>query len=206
MFCSLQEVHPLFLRLQTSETNQAIVIKSLLQRNAWFNFSVVASEAEGSDAFVEHLRRELVPGTLGWNIKHDIRFTPEKAESEHILRDVLKPSGSELESYVVVIHCSPTEAAKLFRNAKQLLGEGYALIGTESLKTNDEELLKDYPTGLLIVEHSDKFDLQAKLEDALSLISRASRKIGMEEYKPSIVSCWEKPEDNEMEKARELYS
>ena len=205
MFCSFQEVHPLFLRLQTSETNQAIVIKSLLLRNAWFNFSVVASEAEGSDAFVEHLRRELVP-TKGWNIKHDIRFTPEEAETGRVLRQVLRASGSDIESYVVVLHCTPTEASHLFRNAKQLLGEGYALIGTESLKTNDEELLKDYPTGLLIVEHSDIFELQPHLEDALSLISRASRKIGMEEYTPPMVSCWEKPEDKEMEKAKELYS
>ena len=68
----MQEVHPLFLRLDVSVTNQVQVIKSLLQRNAWFNFSIVSSEGEGSNAFVQSLRDQIQ--TPGWNIRHDVRF------------------------------------------------------------------------------------------------------------------------------------
>lgn len=157
----------------------------------------MASEAEGSDAFVQRLR-EL---TTSMNIKHDVRFTLEEAKNGRVLRQV---SGDD--SYVIILHCSPIEASYIFKNAKAMLGEGYALIGTEAIKTNDASILKDYPTGLLVVEHANRFELQDHLEDAFSVVSRAAQRIGMDESLKNNLSCWQPPDENHLNNARDLFT
>ncbi|XP_038055925.1 glutamate receptor ionotropic, NMDA 3A-like [Patiria miniata] len=198
---SNKEVHPLFLRLDVSVTNQAHVIKSLLHRNAWFNFSVVASEGEGSDAFVQSLRDQIQ--TPGWNIRRDVRFSSGEASSGRFLRNLAND-----DSYVVmVLHCSPQEAQNVFRAAREfkLLGKGHALIGTESLVTNDPNILRDYPTGLLIVKHYDPAPLKDHLYDAFTLVARAAQRLKWGGETRNI-SCWTRPGSNQLEYANNFYS
>ncbi|XP_033636956.1 glutamate receptor ionotropic, NMDA 3B-like isoform X2 [Asterias rubens] len=195
----MQEVHPLFLRLDVSVTNQAQVIKSLLQRNAWFNFSIVSSEGEGSNAFVQSLRDQIQ--TPGWNIRHDVRFPADAGT--RFLRNIAND-----DSYVVmVLHCSPRQAQAVFRAARELklLGKGHALIGTESLLTYDKSILKDYPTGLLIVKHMDAAPLKDHLHDAFTLVARSAGKLKWEGGVRNI-SCWLGPGSSQLEYANNFYS
>ncbi|XP_071954410.1 glutamate receptor ionotropic, NMDA 3A-like [Antedon mediterranea] len=164
-----REVHPLFLRFATSEAKQAEVILSLLRRYALYRFALLGSRSSSTELFVEELRN-LTRSSPVWDF---VDYFTIKEDGEDVVNALRQLVIENIR--VVIIHCTPEEAAVLFEIAKQtdVLSNGYALIATESVVTSNESILVRYPEGLISLMLQERGNVNDSFQDIKTLMTKA---------------------------------
>ncbi|XP_070564328.1 glutamate receptor ionotropic, NMDA 3A-like isoform X2 [Ptychodera flava] len=200
---SNKDVHPMYLRLESSESFQSLAIKKLLERNGWFQFNILASDHVDSQAFVQYLTN-ITTSSRKWSIQNTVVFNKDIQDVHRMLDNMM-----ETQTRVFVLHATPEYAAIVFEEALDygLLEIGNVWIVTESVITSNPSYLKHYPTGLLAMNYVNEFDdVPAKIMDSVELLARASSKFTTNLDIESSRNCWIPPSKQTLEYGRLYYS
>jgi hypothetical protein len=184
---------------------QARAIVHILQANQWYYAALITEVNYANDGFLDAFRH--LTSDVRWHF--DVTLVLPRQRSTAAI-DAALLSLLENKSRVLVLHCSAYVARKVFQVAQQhrLTEKGYVWFVTEDVIVKSPRILRDYPTGLIGVTLSRKFDIKSIVTDVTHLIAKATERFVIEQGVNSFKkSCkeYQYAEDETVEKGILFY-
>ena len=169
----LQGERPLYLQLDPSKALLAKALVKLMESNSWNYASLITEDGYAKDGFVETFLDLTHTGL--WRVEDHIHLSAH--HSDHRI-DYKLLNLLENQSRLVVLHCSPQLALRVFRvaEANGFIGKGYAWFVTEDVVTHRSDLFHHYPVGLVSVRLDHQGSFSGLLEDSAHLVASATER------------------------------
>ncbi len=169
----LQGERPLYLQFDPSKALLARAVIKTLGANKLYYASILIEDDYATDGFLQTFGN-LTQGPP-WLIEDQI-IVSKKHSTEAI--DCKLHALLENKSRVLILHASPKLAQRVFQVAREngFTNETYAWFVTEDVKTSSNELLDDYPIGLLAFVTNYHVNFKLLLHDAVHLVSKATNR------------------------------